>query len=202
MGIAIWDVTMPKSLRKHELASAEAPERPSIHAVKKQKLAVHLITDDEALWPLIGPNISGALVLKQHDSVGELISSIPAGQGGIVLWDARGSADPASVLSQLHNHSTRFAIIALDNSSSAAAWTLPVQHRQIVAHVALPISGEALIAALDGAQEEVNSRMALLGDGNELQGDVAPQPKKPWLIPAVIGGLVVIAAGGYFLTRS
>ncbi|HMD28507.1 MAG TPA: TonB family protein [Steroidobacteraceae bacterium] len=170
--------------------------------MKKQKLAVHLITDDEALWPLIGPNISGALVLKQHDSVGELISSIPAGQGGIVLWDARGSADPASVLSQLHNHSTRFAIIALDNSSSAAAWTLPVQHRQIVAHVALPISGEALIAALDGAQEEVNSRMALLGDGNELQGDVAPQPKKPWLIPAVIGGLVVIAAGGYFLTRS
>ena len=157
---------MPKSLRKHELASVEAPERPSIQSVKKQKLAVHLITGDEALWPRIGANMGGALVLKQHDSIDELVGSTPAGQGGVVLWDARGHSDPATVLSQLHNHSSRFAIIALDDASSAAAWAVPLQHRQIVAHVGLPISDENLNSALDGAQEEVNSRLALLGDGS------------------------------------
>ncbi|HEY2145257.1 MAG TPA: energy transducer TonB [Steroidobacteraceae bacterium] len=193
---------MPKSLRKHELAAAEAPERPSTQAVKKQKLAVHLITGDEALWPQIGAGISGGLTLKQHDSLDELISATPAGQGGIVLWDARGHADPAAILSQLHIHSSRFAIVALDNASSAAAWALPIQHRQIVAHVGLPISDEILRAALDSAQEEVNSRLALLGDGTETQTEEPKAPNKPWLIPAVIGGVLLAAVGAYFVTRS
>ncbi|HEY2677580.1 MAG TPA: energy transducer TonB [Steroidobacteraceae bacterium] len=170
--------------------------------MKKQKLAVHLVTDDEALWPRIGSNMSGALVLKQHDSIDELIHSAPAGQGGVVLWDARGHSDPATVLSQLHLHSSRFAIIALDNASSAAAWELALQHRQIVAQVGLPISDENLSAALDSAQEEVNSRLALLGDGSEPQIEEPRAAKKSWLIPAVIGGVLIAAAAGYFLTRS
>ncbi len=132
---------MPKSLRKHEVAGPEAAERPSVQAVKKPKLTVHLVTDDETLWPQIGKTLGGGLILKQHDSVDELIGATPSGQGGIVLWDARGNSDPASVLSKLHLHSSRFAIVALDEDSSAAAWTLPIQHRQIVAHVGLPIVG-------------------------------------------------------------
>jgi protein TonB len=192
---------MPKSLRKHELTAPEAEELPVLQSVKKQKLPVLLVTEDESLWPQVGADLNGGLVLKQLDSVEELINSTPSGQAAIVLWDARNHPDPAAVLSRLHLHSSRFAIAALDEASSADAWTLPVQHRQIVAHVALPIVAGNLSSVLDSAHEEVNSRLALLGDGSApLAGGDGPS-KKPWLVPAVIGGVLVAAVGAYLLSR-
>jgi TonB family protein len=194
---------MPKSLRKHELAAPDAAERPAIQSVKKQKLTVLLVTADDSLWPLVGADLNGGLVLKQLDSIDELISSTPSGQAAIVLWDARGHPDPAAILSRLHLHSSRFAIVALDSETSGDAWTLPIQQRQVVAHVGLPIAGTVLSSALDSAHEEVNSRLALLGDGD---GAVPPaagsnSPKKPWLVPAVIGGVVIAAGLAFILTR-
>src|SRR3981189_3177080 len=117
------------------------------------------------LWPQIGPQVGNELILKQLDSIDELISATPSGQAAIVLWDARNHPEPAAVISRLHLHSSRFAIVALDEASSSGAWALPIQHRQIVAHVGLPIVGSVLSTALDSAHEEVNSRLALLGDG-------------------------------------
>jgi periplasmic protein TonB len=193
---------MPKSLRKHELAAPEATERAPLQAVRKQKLTVMLVTQDDSLWPQIGADLNSSLVLKQLDSIDELVGSIPSGEPAIVLWDARNHQDPAGVLSRLHLHSSRFAIIALDDATSDAAWTLPIQHRQVVAHVGLPIVGAVLSGALDSAHEEVNSRLALLGDGSapplEPQDGAA---KKSWLVPAVIGGLVIAAAVAFMLTR-
>ena len=122
---------MPKNVRKHELGAPETPERPSFQSVKKQKLPVLLITADESLWPQIGADLSSGLILKQLDSIDELISSTPAASPGIVIWDARNNADPAGMLSRVNSHSSRFAIIALDDATSADAWTLPVQHRQM-----------------------------------------------------------------------
>ena len=194
---------MPKSLRKHELAPTQPAEHPPPQSVKKQKLTVLLVTADDSLWPQVGADLNGGLVLKQLDSVDELISSTPSGQASIVLWDARNHPDPAAILSRLHLHSSRFAIVALDAEASGDAWTLPIQHRQIVAHVGLPIVGSVLTSALDSAHEEVNSRLALLGDGD---GAVSPaaisdSPKKPWLVPAVIGGVVIAAGLAFILTR-
>jgi TonB family protein len=194
---------MPKSLRKHELAAPDAAERPALQSVKKQKLTVLLVTADDSLWPLVGADLNGGLVLKQLDSIDELISSTPSGQAAIVLWDARSHPDPAAILSRLHLHSSRFAIVALDSETSGDAWKLPVQQRQVVAHVGLPIVGSVLSSALDSAHEEVNSRLALLGDGD---GAVPPaagsnSPKKPWLVPAVIGGVVIAAGLAFILTR-
>src|ERR1700688_131966 len=157
---------MPKSLRKHELTAAEPAERPLPEAVRKQKLGVLLVTADESLWPQIGADLNAGLVLKQLDTIDELISSVPSGQAAIVLWDARSHPDPAAILSRLHLHSSRFAIVALDNETSGDAWTLPIQQRQVVAHVGLPIVGNVLSSALDSAHEEVNSRLALLGDSD------------------------------------
>jgi TonB family protein len=192
---------MPKSLKKHELAAAEPAERPLPQAVKKQKLTVLLVTADESLWPQIGADLNGGLVLKQLDTIDELISSVPSGQAGIVLWDARNHPDPAAVLSRLHLHSSRFAIVALDDATSGGAWTLPIQHRQVVAHVGLPIEGHVLTSALDNAHEEVNSRLALLGDGSVPTPAVSVSPKKPWLVPAVIGGVMIAAVAAFMLAR-
>jgi TonB family protein len=192
---------MPKSLRKHELTAAEPAERPSPQPVKKQKLSVLLVTADESLWPQIGADLNAGLILKQLDTIDELISSVPPGQAGIVLWDARNHADPAAVLSRLHLHSSRFAIVALDDATSASAWTLPIQHRQLVAHVGLPIVDTVLSGALDSAHEEVNSRLALLGDGSAPPPAEPAAPKKPWLVPAVIGGVAVAALVAFMLVR-
>jgi TonB family protein len=192
---------MPKSLRKHELVASEPAERPPLQSVKKQKLTALLVTQDDSLWPQIGADLSGGLVLKQLDSIDELVNSIPSGEAAIVLWDARNHPDPASVLSRLHLHSSRFAILALDDAASDGAWTLPIQHRQVVAHVGLPVVATVLAGALDSAQEEVNSRLALLGDGSAPLEINSASPKKPWLIPAVIGGVLIAVAAAFMFAR-
>jgi periplasmic protein TonB len=194
---------MPKSLRKHEFAAPEPAERPVLQSVRKQKLMVLLVTADDALWPQIGADLNAGLVLKQLDSIDELISSTPSGQAAIILWDARNHSDPAAILSRLHLHSSRFAIVALDDETSGDAWTLPIQHRQVVSHVGLPIVGSVLSGALDGAHEEVNSRLALLGDGDGAVPAAASSgsPKKPWLIPAVIGGVLIAALVAFLVSR-
>jgi TonB family protein len=192
---------MAKSLRKHEVAVPEPPERPALAAAKKTKLAVLLVTEDDELWPLIGADLSVAFALKQLDSIDELITSTPSGQAAIVLWDARNNSDHAAVLSRLHLHSSRYAIIVLDDAISTGAWTIPIQQRQVVAHVGVPLTGNALTAALDGAHEEVNSRLALLGDGVEQVFAAPSTPKKKWLVPAVIGGVLAAAVVVYLLTR-
>jgi periplasmic protein TonB len=195
---------MPKSLRKHEVAAPETAPPAAVQAVKKQKLSVLLVTGDDTLWPQVGADLSSNLLLKQLDSIDELIDTTPSAQAAIVLWDARNHAEPAAVLSRLNQHSSRFAIIALDEESSADAWTLPIEHRQIVAHVGLPIVGSVLSEVLDNAHEEVNSRLALLGDAA-----ATPEPvrsagggtSRPWLIPAVIGAVLAAAVAAYLLSR-
>lgn len=191
---------MPKSLRIQELATPETAERPVLQPLKQPKLSVLLITEDDALWPLVGADLGSSLVLKQLDSIDELVKSIPSGQAAIVLWDARNHPEPAAVLSRLNLHSSRFAVVALDDAGSADAWTLPVQHRQVVAHVGLPIVAGELSSALDSAREEVNSRLALLGDGS-VPPALDQAPKKSWLVPVVIGGVLLAAVGAYLLSR-
>jgi TonB family protein len=194
---------MPKAARKTEPAAPEAADRPA-RSSKKLKLPVLLITAEDELWPQVGADLSSNLVLKQLDSIDELVSTFPAGQPGIVLWDARNNTDPASVLTRLHQHSTRFAIVALDSPTAAGAWTLPLQHRQIVAHVAVPISGGTLAKALESSQEEVQARMALLGDGPSADAPAteAPTQKPPVaLIGGIAGAVVVVAAAVFFFTR-
>ena len=190
---------MPKGLRKHELIVEELAERP-IQSVKKQKLPALLVTADEGLWPQIGADLNSGLQLKQVDSIDELTHSIPAGQAGIVLWDARHNPDPAAILSRLSLHSSRFAVVALDDALSAAAWSLPLQQRQIVAHVSLPIAADELRAALESAHEEVNSRLALLGDGSAPLPVEPVAPQKRWLVPAA-ACLVAAALAAFLLTR-
>jgi TonB family protein len=193
---------MPKSQRIQELATPETAERPVLQAVKKAKLSVLLVTEDDALWPQVGADLPASLILKQLDSIDELISSTPSAQAAIVLWDARNHPEPAAVLSRLNLHSSRFAVVALDEAGSADAWTLPTQHRQVVAHVSLPIVAAELSKVLESAQEEVNSRLALLGDGSAPLAPPEPSSGKPWLVPAVIGAVLIAAVGAYLFSRS
>jgi TonB family protein len=191
--------------RKSESVPAERAAHRAAPVAKRAKLSVLLITRDDTLWPQIGAHLENHLVLKQVDSIDELLSMTPSGQAAVVLWDARDQDDAAGVLARLQLHSPRFAVIALDDASNAHAWTDALALRQAVAHVAVPIAIDELTAALESAHEEVNARVALLGDGSDASaGGAAPgaggpgarlSPRKiPWIPASIIAGVLVAAA--------
>ena len=190
-------LSVQSAAKKSESAASEAARGTS--ASKKAKLPVLLITGDDSLWPEIGRHLSNDLILKQVDSIDELCTATPSGQSAIVLWDARNQTDAAAVFSRLQLHSTRFAVIVLDEAAGAHAWTNPIALRQIVAHVAVPILAEPLKVALDNASEEVNARSALLGTGAPAPED-GPAPsasgprKMPWIALAMALLIAVVAA--------
>jgi TonB family protein len=186
--------------RKNESAPAVAAGRGPAAAVKKAKLSVYLVTRDDMLWPQIGVHIGNQLILKQVDSVDELLSATTSGQPAIILWDARNQSGAAAVLPRLHAHSPRFAVVALDAAGNTKEWTSPIAQRLVIAHLAVPISVEQLSAALDNAQEEVGARKALLGE------DDAAAParlrKTPWITAAIAAGVLLAAAAAYLLTAN
>jgi TonB family protein len=205
--------------KKNESAGSEsAALKPPAPAAKKAKVSVLLITGDEMLWPQIGAHLSKELILKQVDSVDELLTAVPSGQAAIVLWDARNHTDSAAVLSRMQLHSPRFAVIALDDADSAHKWTGPIALRQVVAHLPVPVPPGHLKIALESAHEEVNARVALLGEagaaapgaatpgaptpGAAAPGDAAPSARRiPWIAAAVILAVLGAGAGTYRVLR-
>ena len=115
---------MQSPSRKNESGAPEPAAGTAVAAAKRAKLSVMLVTGDDMLWPQVGPHLSGELILKQVDSIDELLTATAPGQPAIVLWDARGEAAAAAVLTRLQLHSACFAVVALDDAGNAAAWTL------------------------------------------------------------------------------
>ena len=200
---------MQSATRKTESVASEAVERRATPEPKKAKLPVLLVTADDLLWPQVGAALAKELILKQLDSVDELLGSTAAGAPAIVLWDARHQSDAAAVLSRLQVHSPRFAVVVLDEAARTSAWTNPIALRQVVAHVIVPIPGASLASALESAQEEVNARTALLGEpgaaaaghSSDESGHSSGERKIPW-IPVAAGLCVVLAAAaGYFVLQ-
>ena len=193
---------MQSATRKSESATTEPPVRRSTPAAKRAKLSVLLITRDDLLWPQIGAHLGNELILKQVDSIDELVTAIPSGQPAIVLWDARNETDAAAVLSRLQLHSPRFAVVALDDTSSAHVWTNFIALRQVVAHVAVPIAADKLTAALESAHEEVNARVALLGDASAAAPGAPSGPRRiSWIPASIIVGVLIACAGAFVVFR-
>jgi TonB family protein len=190
--------------RKNELPPTE-PERQSVPSAKRAKTSVLLVTGDDGLWPQIGVHLGKELILKQLDSINELLTATPSGQPAIILWDARNQADAATVLSRLQMHSPRFAVVALDDASNAQSWASPIATRQVIARVGVPIPADQLAAALESALEEVNARVALLGDASdagEAAPVAAPSPRSiPWIPASLVGAALIAGAGAFFFLR-
>jgi TonB family protein len=210
-------VSVQNATRKSEAAAPDPARRKPVPPAKRAKLPVLLISGDDALWPQIGPHVGGDLVLKQVDSIDELLTATISGQPAIVLWDARNQTDAAGALSRLQLHSPRLAVVVLDEASGAQTWTNPIALRQVVAHVTMPIQAAQFTAALESAQEEVNARMALLGDASAAASDTAvPASGKsatgspgapagprsiPWMPASIIAGVLIVCAGTFVVLR-
>jgi protein TonB len=185
----------------HEPAATKESERSSAPIPSGRKLPVFLVTSDDSLWTQIG-DIGNDWIPKQVDSIDELVATTQSGQPGVVLWDVRGCPTPSATLSRVQLHSDRFAIIALDGAPGEGAWTVPLQQRQVAAFLSLPIDAQKLIDALKHGREEINARVALLGDVST----VAPSPpgakrRFPWVAGAVIAGVLSAFAATVLLLR-
>jgi TonB family protein len=153
------------AVAKSQSAPSSAVGRKSSRTSKSAKLSAYLVTRDDTLWPQIGAYIGQQLILKQSDSVDELLAAAPREHPAIILWDARNQPDAALILSRLQQHSACFAVVALDDAGGSNGW-------QVVVNVAIPVSPAELTAALEVAHEEVRARLALLGE----EGAEAPAP--------------------------
>ena len=180
---------MSKSAAQQQAAAGAAGSAPSA-APKRAKLAAFLVTGDVDLWPQIGAHLPAKLNFRQLDSVGELMSEVPSDAPAVVLWDARGCAEKAAELSRIQSHSARFAMLVLDDDDSA--WTSAIQHGQVVAFVPVPVDQTRLIGALGAAYEEVNARLALLGEHSAPPGRVRGRKGIPRM--AIAGAVAVAAA--------
>jgi protein TonB len=179
---------MSKSAAQRQAAAGAAGSAPSA-ASKRAKLAAFLVTGDVDLWPQIGAHLPAKLNFRQLDSVGELMSEVPSDAPAVVLWDARGCAEKAAELSKIQSHSARFAMLVLDDDDSA--WTSAIQHGQVVAFVPVPVDQTRLIGALGAAYEEVNARLALLGEHSAPAGRAGGRTGIPRM---AIAGTVAVAA--------
>jgi TonB family protein len=185
-----------------ESDASEPAERKPAPEAKKSKLSVLLITRDDMLWPQIGASLSKEMILKQVDSVDELLTATPSGRAGIVLWDARNQTDTAAVLSRLQMHSPRFAVVALDDPSNAHVWTNPIALRQVVAHVVVPIPPANLAVALESALEEVNARVALLGEATAAPPTAPTSSRRiPWIPIFAVAGVLVAGIAAYWVLQ-
>ena len=191
---------MPTPASKHDAAAARPSETSAPSPPKRQKLPALLVTTDDSLWTQVG-TVGEPWVPRQVDSVDDLIASNQAGQAAVVLWDARGQAAAAAMLSRIQLHSDRYVIVALDAADNAAAWEAPLAQRQVAAHLTLPIVAADLTGALERAREELNTRVALLGDGSGATQQ-PPSGRKPTAkAAAIVACALGVGVAAFLLLR-
>ena len=191
---------MSNTAAKHTAGSGAAGGA-SPSAAKRSKVAAFLVTADEELWPLIGAHLPAKLNFRQVDSVGELLDAAGPDSPAVVVWDARLSGDKSAELSRIQSHSASFAMLVLDEDDSA--WGSAIQHGQIVSFVAVPVDQSRIIGALGAAYEEVNARVALLGERSTAPSETGGGGRR---FPKVlIGGAAAVAlavGAALFIFRS
>ncbi|MGA2190087.1 MAG: TonB family protein [Steroidobacteraceae bacterium] len=200
---------VPKAAMMHEPTSGVSSEPVSASNPHRQKQAAFLVTPDDSLWVQIG-GIGNDWIVKQLDSIDDLVAETQPGQSGIILWDARGCPQQADILSRIQLHSDRFAIVALDVPADVGAWTLPLQQRQVVATLSVPIDPRQLTEALTRGLEEIHARVALLGEASAgasaTATATAPSPpppgrRFPWAATAIAVAALGALAAAVLLLR-
>lgn len=201
---------MVNAARKDHAAPANAASETGFAAKRPAKVAVYLVTQDEALWPTIGAGLEPSLVLQQVDSIDELQRVMQSGQPGIVIWDTRDEQDRLGGLSRLQLHSPGSACIAIDSAEHADDWKSALKQRRVAALLQTPIQHAPLAAAVVAARDEFLARAVLLGDGSTDAGAGAgaastahgSAPRAPWVWPAAGAALLCLAAAAYFWNRT
>jgi TonB family protein len=185
--------------QKQTATKSHTEPAPAPAAPRTQKDPVFLVTQDDALWPQIGPSLDREYTLKQVDTLEELQGTSRAGQEGIIVWDARDAPDRAGDLSRLQMHSERFAIIVLDTAGSTEPWDQALVQRQIVALLSLPLDAAQLLEAFENARDETHARSAVLGEAAASALLAEPTGRKFPRYMLLLGAAILIGCAVAFL---
>ena len=189
---------MSQPARKNAVIEPHVESGSGPSAPRASKTSVYLVTLDESLWPQIGPKLDKSCVLKQLDSVEELQGSVPAGQAGVVIFDAREAQDAAGQLSGLQMHSAAFAIVVLDAPERQDRWRPARRQQQIVAALPVPFADAEFLESLSNASEECKARSVMLAQGGASAPSVPPTGRRnPWTALWVLG--VLAGCGAAYL---
>jgi len=164
------------------------------------------VTQDELLWPQIGPSLDRDWLLKQVDTIDELQRATRGGQPGIIVWDARDPADWAGDLSRMQLHCSRFALIVLDTDASAERWRTAIEQRQIAALVGIPFEAGQLLEAFASAREECLTRGIVFGEAGSVTPAASPPPpakgrQLPWFKLGLALAVCLACAVGFLVHR-
>jgi len=185
--------------QKQTATKSHTEPAPAPSALRTHKDPVFLVTQDDALWPQIGPSLDREYTLKQVDTLEELQGTTRAGQEGIIVWDARDAPDRDGDLSRLQMHSERFAIIVLDAAGSTEPWDQALAQRQIVALLSLPLDAAQLLEAFENARDETHARSAVLGEAAVTALLAEPTGRKFPRYALLLGAAILIAGAAAFL---
>jgi len=164
-----------------------------------------LVTGDDALWPLVGAAIARDVVLKQLDTIDQLLGEAEPDQAGVVIWDARGESDSSAPLARLRQRLPAMAVMVLDDAAMSAQWKRLVDQRLIASMAPLPIAAESFDGALNLAFDEMQMRRGVLGSTVKPAPEEAAPPKGSSMrvVLGVAAGIVVLAGvAGYFMFGS
>ncbi|MDP9014598.1 MAG: TonB family protein [Pseudomonadota bacterium] len=165
-----------------------------------QRRTATLVTGDDALWPLVGAVLARNVVLKQIDSIDQLLSGGEPDQGGVAIWDARGESDSAAQLARVRQAWPATAIMVLDDAAMVAYWKRLADQRLIASMAPLPVAADSFAGALELAFDEAHMRRGVLGAPGTPTSDEAPPPQRPplRLIGGVVAGIAVLGGAAAF----
>jgi TonB family protein len=170
-----------------------------------QRRTAMLVTSDDALWPLVGAVIERDVVLKQLDSIDQLIGEAEPDHAGVVIWDARGESDDSAQLARLRQRLPALAVMVLDDSGMSAQWKRLADQRLIASMAPLPIAAASFNGALSLAFDEMQMRRGVLGTSVKPTPDKAAAPKRSSMRVALgVGAGIAVLAGAiaYFMFGS
>jgi len=126
---------------------------------------------------LVGAAIARDVVLKQLDTIDQLLGEAEPDQAGVVIWDARGESDSSAPLARLRQRLPAMAVMVLDDAAMSAQWKRLVDQRLIASMASLPIAAESFDGALNLAFDEMQMRRGVLGSTVKPAPEEAAPPK-------------------------
>jgi TonB family protein len=154
--------TEDRPLQVTQPSAKSAPNPTGIVPKAAARIAVILITPDDALWRTFTA-VPGASNARQFDSIGEFLGQWGRTRPAVVALDARATGDLATALDSIGSHGAALVTIALVDEPRRVAAAALERQRRLFEHLLLPLDPGTAKSVLDHASEEAAARQALLG---------------------------------------
>ena len=175
---------------------------PDPSAQGATRVAVLVVTSDDALWTRITTGVPG-LDAHQFDSAAELAGAWNAARAAVVLIDARAEAGLQASVERVLTHGGALVPVAMVDEEHRTAAAALERKRTLFDHLRVPLDPGTARTVIDRAAEEALARLLLtsgdagVGAGKPRRRSVPALPLVGWIAGGL--GLLAVAAAVFFL---